>query len=84
MSTFKIVASVDNRYLDDVKTGGDVYAIIDRLRLKGKIGNVSPVIKDKKIDFDVFLDYSQYPKLMPNMEVALMLVIQQRDSVLRD
>jgi HlyD family secretion protein len=83
MSTFKIVASVDNRYIDDVKTGGDVYAIIDRLRLKGKIGNVSPVIKDKKIDFDVFLDYSQYPKLMPNMEVALMLVIQQRDSVLR-
>jgi HlyD family secretion protein len=83
MSTFKIVSSVDNRYLEDVKTGGDVYAIIDRLRLKGKIGNVSPVIKDKKIDFDVFLDYSQYPKLMPNMEVALMLVIQQRDSVLR-
>jgi HlyD family secretion protein len=83
MSTFKIVASVDRRYLDDVKTGGDVYAIIDHLRLKGKIGNVSPVIKDKKIDFDVFLDYSQYPKLMPNMEVALMLVIQQRDSVLR-
>jgi HlyD family secretion protein len=83
MSTFKIVASVDRRYLDDVKTGGDVYAIIDHLRLKGKIGNVSPVIKDKKIDFDVFLDYSQYSKLMPNMEVALMLVIQQRDSVLR-
>ena len=83
MSTFKIVASVENRYLDDVKTGGDVYAIIEHLRLKGKIGNVSPVIKDKKIDFDVFLDYSQYPKLMPNMEVALMLVIQQRDSVLR-
>ena len=42
-----------------------------------------PVIKDKKIDFDVFLDYSQYPKLMPNMEVELMLVIQQKDSVLR-
>ncbi len=83
MSTFKIVASVDHRYIDDVKTGGEVYAIIDRLRLKGKIGNVSPVIKDKKIDFDVFLDYSQYRKLMPNMEVALMLVIQQRDSVLR-
>jgi HlyD family secretion protein len=83
LSTFKIIASVENRFLDDVKTGGDVYAIIDRLRLKGKIGNVSPVIKDKKIDFDVFLDYSQYPKLMPNMEVALMLVIQQKDSVLR-
>jgi len=83
LSTFKIIASVDHRYLDDVKTGGDVYAIIDHLRLKGKIGTVSPVIKDKKIEFDVFLDYSQSSRLMPNMEVSLMLVIQQRDSVLR-
>jgi HlyD family secretion protein len=83
LSTFKIKGSVDNSYIDNVKTGGEVYAIIDRIRLKGKIGNVSPVIKDKKIDFDVFLEYSKYQKLMPNMEVHLMMVIQKKDSVLR-
>ena len=83
LSTFKIKGSVDNRYLDDVKTGGDVYAVVEHMRLKGKIGNVSPVIKDKKIDFDVFLDYSHYQKLVPNLEVGLQIVIQQKDSVLR-
>jgi HlyD family secretion protein len=83
LSTFKIKGSVDNRYLDDVKTGGEVYAVVEHTRLKGKIGNVSPVIKDKKIDFDVFLDYSHYQKLVPNMEVELQIVTQQKDSVLR-
>jgi len=83
LSTFKVKASVDNRYIDEIKTGGEVYAIIENIRLKGKIGNVSPVIHDKKIDFDVYLDYNQYQKLMPNMEVDLMIVTQQKDSVLR-
>lgn len=83
LSTFKVKGSVDNRYIDDVKTGGEVYAIVDHLRLTGKIGNVSPVINDRKIEFDVFLDYSQYQKLMPNMEVKLMIVTEQKDSVLR-
>jgi HlyD family secretion protein len=60
-----------------------VYAIIDDTRLKGKIGNVTPVITDKKINFDVYLDYSQYTKLVPNLEVTLLIVTQHKDSVLR-
>ena len=83
LSTFKVKATVDNSYIDDVKTGGEVYAIIDSTSLKGKIGSVTPVMKDKKIEFDVFLDYSHYQKLIPNMEVDLQIVTQQKDSVLR-
>jgi HlyD family secretion protein len=83
LSTFKVKGSVDNRYIDRVKTGGEVYAVIDNMRLKGKIGSVAPVIKDKKIEFDVFLDYSHYQQLMPNMEVDLQIVTQKKDSVLR-
>lgn len=83
LSTFKVKGSVDNRYIDRVQTGGEVYAVIDNMRLKGKIGSVAPVIKDKKIEFDVFLEYSHYQKLIPNMEVDLQVVTQQKDSVLR-
>jgi len=83
LSTFKIKGSIDNRYIDQVKTGGEVYAVVDHQRLKGRIGNVSPVIKDKKIDFDVYLDYSQFQRLIPNMEVELQIVTQQKDSILR-
>ena len=83
LSTFKVKATVDNSYIDFVRTGGEVYAVIDNTRLKGKIGSVTPVMKDKKIEFDVFLDYSHYQKLIPNMEVELQIITQKKDSVLR-
>jgi HlyD family secretion protein len=83
LSTFKVKGSVDNRYIDQVKTGGEVYAVIENSRQKGIIGSVAPVIKDKKIEFDVFLEYSHYQKLIPNMEVELLIVTQQKDSVMR-
>ena len=83
LSTFKVKATVDNSYIDYVRTGGEVYAVIEDTRLKGKIGSVTPVLKDKKIEFDVFLDYSHYQNLIPNMEVELQIVTQQKDSVLR-
>jgi len=38
---------------------------------------------DKKISFDVFLDYSDFKKLIPNLEVDLMIITHQKDSVLR-
>jgi HlyD family secretion protein len=83
LSTFKIKGSVDNKYMAFVKTGGAVYAYIDNTRMAGSIGNVTPVIKDKKIEFDVFLEFSQFQKLIPNQEVDLMIIKQQKDSVLR-
>lgn len=83
LSTFKIRSSIENKYVDLLKTGGDVYAIIDNARLKGRIGNISPVLTDKKITFDVFLEYSDFTKLIPNLEVELMIITHQKDSVLR-
>ncbi len=83
LSTFKVKATVDNSYIDYVRTGGEVYAVIEDTRLKGKIGSVTPVLKDKKIEFDVFLDYNHYQNLITNMEVELQIVTQQKDSVLR-
>ncbi len=83
LSTFKIKATIDNPYVSQVKTGGEVYALVDDISLRGKIGTVSPVMRDKKIEFDVFLDHSYYDKLIPNMEIALQIVTQKKDSVLR-
>lgn len=83
LSTYKIKSTIDRKYLEKLKTGGEVFAIVDKSRLKGKIGSVSPVLTDKKIGFDVFLEYSDYRKLIPNLEVDLMIVTDQKDSVLR-
>jgi len=83
LSTYKIKSSIDTRYVEELKTGGDVFAIVENARLKGKIGSVAPVLTDKKISFDVFLDYSDFKKLIPNLEVDLMIITHQKDSVLR-
>jgi HlyD family secretion protein len=83
LSTFKIRASIDNKMLENIKTGGDVFVVLPHERLRGKIGNISPVITDKKVYFDVFLDFSHYKELVPNLEVDLMVVTEFKDSVLR-
>jgi HlyD family secretion protein len=83
LSTYKIMGSAENKYLENLKTGGEVYTILENVRLKGTIGNVSPVINNKMVSFDVFLDTSHFRQLFPNLEVELMIVTQRRDSVLR-
>jgi len=83
LTTFKILASIEDQYDNVAKTGRRVFAIIDDTKLEGKIGTVSPTIKDNKIEFDVFLTRSNYPNLRPNMSLQLEVIEQQRDSVLR-
>ncbi len=83
LSTYKIRASIDDKMSDVIKTGKSVYALIDEKRLPGKIGTVSPAIKDRKIEFDVFLEQSDYYGLRPNLNIDLRVVIDGRDSVMR-
>ncbi len=83
LTTFKLRATIDDKYANDIKTGRKVFALIEAARLTGKIGTISPTIKDRKIEFDVFLDQSDYSKLRPNMNVELLVVEAERDSVLR-
>ena len=83
LTTFKLRATIDDQYANDIKTGRKVIAIIENDRLTGKIGTVSPTIKDRKIEFDVFLNQSDYSKLRPNMSVELLVVEAEKDNVLR-
>lgn len=83
LSTYKISATIDDKMDDAIKTGKDVFALVDNEKLAGKIGNINPVIKDRKIEFDVYLQQSNYAKLRPNLAVELQVVIARRDSVPR-
>jgi HlyD family secretion protein len=83
LSTFKLIASIEDVYDDVTKTGRGVLALIDGERLTGKIGTISPSIKDGKIEFDVFLDQSDYFKLRPNLSIDLLVIQAQKDSVHR-
>jgi len=83
LTNFKIQGTVDDDFSEDVKTGTKVYVRIDHERLAGVVGTVSPVIRDRKIEFDVNLNQSSHYKLRPNLNVDLEIVRAERDSVLR-
>ncbi|MCK5705907.1 MAG: efflux RND transporter periplasmic adaptor subunit, partial [Cyclobacteriaceae bacterium] len=83
LSTFKLRASIEDTHANVIKTGRGVFVLVDEKKLSGKIGTISPTIKDGKIEFDIFLDQSNYSKLRPNMTVDLLVIQTKKDSVLR-
>jgi HlyD family secretion protein len=83
LTSFKIQGRVDDDYSDHIKTGTRVYARIDNEKLPGVVGTVSPVVRDRKIEFDVNLQESSHYRLRPNLSVNLDIVLEERDSVLR-
>ena len=83
LTTFKLRATIEDSYANVTKTGRGVFAIVDGKKLSGKIGTISPTIKDGNIEFDVFLNESNNSKLRPNMSVELLVIESKRDSVLR-
>lgn len=83
LTTFKLRATIEDTYANFTKTGRGVFAMVDGNKLSGKIGTISPTIKDGKIEFDVFLDQSDNDKLRPNMSIELQVIEAKRDSVLR-
>jgi len=83
LTNFKIQGKVDDDYSEQVKTGTKVYVALDNEKLAGVVGTVNPVIRDRKIEFDVNLRESSHFKLRPNLNVSLDIVRAERDSVLR-
>ena len=83
LTNFKIQGKVDDDYSEQLKTGTRVYVGLDNEQLTGVVGTVNPVIRDRKIEFDVNLRESNHYKLRPNLNVSLDIVREERDSVLR-
>ena len=83
LSTYKVIGSIGEQSADLIKTGKTVYTVLDHEKLTGKIGNIMPMIQNNKVQFDVFLEQSNHPKLLPNLKVELMVVQERRDSLLR-
>jgi HlyD family secretion protein len=83
LSAYKIIGSIDEKNAGVIQTGGSVYATIDGEELWGKIGTISPVVRNEKLEFDVYLEESNHQKLLPNLSVDMRVIIERKDSVLR-
>jgi len=83
LSTFKLKGSIDEKYSEYIKTGNPVFAFPENEKLNGSIGNVTPVVADNKIQFNVHLENSNNPKLIPNQAVRLQVLKSVKNEVLR-
>ena len=82
LSTFKIAGSVEDKVADYIRTGRKVYAVIDSERLPGLIGNVTPVIENNKILFNVHLEQKNHPKLIPNQSITLWVIRKEVENAI--
>jgi len=83
LSSFKISGSIEEQHAKQLKTGNKVFANIDNEQLEGTVGNITPMVENNKIQFNVHLQESSHPKLIANQQVQLQIINGLKDSVLR-
>lgn len=83
LTTFKIKGLIDEQFSEFVKTGNPVFALAENERLVGIIGNVTPTVADNKIQFNVHLENSNNPKLIPNQSIKLQVLKSIKTETLR-
>lgn len=82
LSSFKVIGSIDELYAKQIKTGNRVLVYIDNEKLEGRVGIITPVVENKKVQFNIHLKEKSHPKLIANQNVAIQVVSCRKDSVL--
>lgn len=83
LSSFKIQATADEDNSIHIQPGRSVIVKLDDEDLEGQVGTVNPAIKNKNVEFDVYMDQSSHWKLKPNMTLPIRIVVDRVDSVKR-
>ncbi len=83
LSSFKITGLIDEQYAKQIKTGNRVYVKIDGEDLEGRVGIITPMVENKKVQFNVGLKEKNHPKLIANQNVEIQVVSARKDDVLR-
>ncbi|HEX7584609.1 MAG TPA: HlyD family efflux transporter periplasmic adaptor subunit [Prolixibacteraceae bacterium] len=83
LTTFKIKGLIDEKLSEQVKTGNPVFVLSENEQLAGTIGNITPTVAENKIQFNVHLENSNNPKLIPNQTVKILVLKSIKNDVLR-
>ena len=83
LSSFKLIGSVDEQYAGQIKTGSLVYVTIENEKLKGLIGNITPMVENNKVQFNVHLEESSHPNLIANQNVQIQIFNNRKENALR-
>lgn len=83
LSSFKIIGSIEEQYAKQLKTGNRVLVNIDDEQLEGTVGNITPMVENNKIQFNVHLKESSHPKLIANQQVEIQIINNLKEDVIR-
>lgn len=83
LSSFKIIGSVEEQFAEKIKTGTMVLVTVDGEQLEGLIGNVTPVVENNKIQFNVHLKQDNHPNLIANQQVQINIITNHKENVTR-
>jgi HlyD family secretion protein len=83
LTSFKVIGSIEENFAKRVKTGNRVFVVIDNEQLAGRIGNITPMVENERVQFNVHLKEKSHPKLIANQNVEVQILTSQKDSVLR-
>lgn len=83
LTSFKVIGSIEENFAKQLKTGNRVFVIIDDEQLSGRVGNITPMVENKRVQFNVHLKEKSHPKLIANQNVEVQILTSQKDSVLR-
>lgn len=83
LSAFKIIGSVEEQYAEQLKTGNKVLVNLGDEQLEGTVGNITPMVENEKIQFNVHLQENSHPKLIANQQVEIQIIVSYKEDALR-
>ena len=83
LSSFKVTGSVEEQYANILKTGTRVLVDVDYEQLEGTVGNVTPMVENNQVQFNVHLQENSHPKLIANQRVGIQVISDMREDALR-
>jgi HlyD family secretion protein len=82
-SSFKVVGWVHEKYASRVETGNRVNVNLNNEHIEGTVGEITPMIEDQMIYFDVHLADKKHEGLKINKSVSLEVINRKHKDVLR-
>jgi len=83
LSSFKLIGSINEQYAGQLKTGSLVYVTVENEKLTGLIGNITPMVENNKVQFNVHLEESSNPNLIANQNVQIQIFNNKKENALR-
>jgi len=83
LSSFKLIGSINEQFAGQIKTGSQVFVTVENEILNGLIGNITPLVENNKVQFNVHLNESSHPNLIANQNVQIEILINKQENALR-